>query len=71
LAIAWVLAQKPWIVPIPGTRRIERLRENLAAGNIHLTTDELARIRTLIESFVIAGDRYAPSAMAMLDKQPG
>jgi aryl-alcohol dehydrogenase-like predicted oxidoreductase len=71
LAIAWVLAQKPWIVPIPGTRRIERLRENLAAGNIHLTADELARIRTLIESVVIAGDRYAPSAMAMLDKQPG
>lgn len=67
LAIAWVLAQKPWIVPIPGTRRTERLHENLAAGQIKLTVQELARIRALLESFVIAGDRYAPSAMAMLD----
>ena len=68
LAIAWVLAQKPWIVPIPGTRRSTRLHENTAAGQIQLTSQELDRIRALIESFVIAGDRYAPSAMAMLDR---
>jgi len=68
LAIAWVLAQKPWIVPIPGTRRTERLHENLAAGEIQLTPGELADLRALLESFVIAGDRYAPSAMAMLDQ---
>ncbi len=68
LAIAWVLAQKPWIVPIPGTRRSARLHENTAAGQIQLTPQELAKIRALIESFVIAGDRYAPSAMAMLDR---
>jgi len=68
LAIAWVLAQKPWIVPIPGTKRSERLRENMAATQIQLTADELGRIAELIQSFVIVGNRYAPSAMAMLDK---
>jgi len=68
LAIAWVLAQKPWIVPIPGTRRSERLQENLAAGKIELTEEELSRIRSKIEAIEIGGDRYAASAMAMLDR---
>jgi aryl-alcohol dehydrogenase-like predicted oxidoreductase len=44
VALAWLLAQKPWIVPIPGTRRLERLQENIAAADIELTTDDLHEI---------------------------
>ena len=44
VALAWLLAQKPWIVPIPGTRRLERLDENLGAADVDLTADDLAAI---------------------------
>ena len=58
LALAWVLARKPWIVPIPGTRRTERLLENIGAADVLLTTDHLAAITAISDSIKIKGDRY-------------
>jgi aryl-alcohol dehydrogenase-like predicted oxidoreductase len=58
IALSWLLAQKPWIVPIPGTRRLERLVENLGAVNIELTPVELSGINFALSKITIAGDRY-------------
>jgi len=58
LALSWVLAQRPWIVPIPGTTRLQRLDENLGAAAIALTDDDLARIDTALASAPVTGDRY-------------
>lgn len=57
IALAWLLAQKPWIVPIPGTRKLERLDENLGALNIVLSTNDLARIETAAAEIQIQGGR--------------
>lgn len=62
VALAWLLAQRPWIVPIPGTRRVERLDENLGALDLTLTADDLAEIRAAAEAITVTGDRY-PEAM--------
>jgi len=58
IALAWVLAQKPWIVPIPGTRKLERLEENLGAADIELTPDELKDLNDALSKIEISGDRY-------------
>lgn len=58
IALAWLLAQKPWIVPIPGSRKLERLDENLGAVRIELTTRDLAEIRAAISQITVVGDRY-------------
>jgi aryl-alcohol dehydrogenase-like predicted oxidoreductase len=58
IAIAWLLAQKPWIVPIPGTTKLERLIENLGAVDIDLTHEELRDINSALSEIAIAGDRY-------------
>lgn len=58
IALAWLLAQKPWIVPIPGCRSLDRLDENLAAADLTLTPGELAELRQAIEATEIVGDRY-------------
>lgn len=58
IALAWLLAQKPWIVPIPGTRKLERLVENLGAASIKLTTEELRDINSALSEITVAGDRY-------------
>lgn len=58
IALAWLLAQKPWIVPIPGTRKLERLVENLGAVNIKLTPEELRDINSALSKITIAGNRY-------------
>jgi len=68
LALAWVLAQGEDIVPIPGTKRRKYLEENLAAINIKLTPDDLARIDRAAPKGVAAGERYAAPAMASLDR---
>ena len=62
IALAWLLAQKPWIVPIPGTTKLERLEENLAAADLELTTEELHDLNAAISKITIAGDRY-PEAL--------
>ncbi|KAB7665889.1 aldo/keto reductase [Bacillus sp. B1-b2] len=63
IALAWVLAQKSWIVPIPGTRKQSRLEENLGAATIELTTRDLSQIEEALSKIKILGDRY-PSEYA-------
>lgn len=63
LALAWLLAQKPWIVPIPGTTKLHRLDEDLAAADIELTADDLREIGQAAEQITIQGDRY-PAELA-------
>jgi aryl-alcohol dehydrogenase-like predicted oxidoreductase len=58
IALAWLLAQKPWIVPIPGTTKLERLDENIGALNIELTTDDLREIETTAARITVQGERY-------------
>ena len=58
IALAWLLAQKAWIVPIPGSRSLSRLDENNAAVDIPLTADELSDIREAISKIIVLGDRY-------------
>ena len=58
IALAWLLAQKPWIVPIPGSRKLERLDENNGAMNLQLSADDLGEIRSAMEKIQVVGDRY-------------
>jgi aryl-alcohol dehydrogenase-like predicted oxidoreductase len=58
VALAWLLAQKPWIVPIPGSRNIERLDENLGAVDVKLTEGDLSQIAEVIAKITVLGDRY-------------
>ncbi len=67
-ALAWLLAQQPWIVPIPGTRRLERLDENLGAATLELTTDDLADLDAASRSITVQGDRYPEAMQRMVDR---
>ncbi|MFJ5956825.1 aldo/keto reductase [Paenarthrobacter sp. NPDC092416] len=58
IALAWLLAQKPWIVPIPGTRKLHRLEENLAAADVELSPAELAEIEVAASKITVEGGRY-------------
>ena len=58
IALAWLLAQKPWIVPIPGTRKLERLDENLGAADLHLSPEDLREIVTASSQITLEGARY-------------
>ena len=58
IALGWLLAQKPWIVPIPGTKRIERIEENIGGADIQFTSEELADIRCHLDNIEIVGERY-------------
>src|SRR6202035_2566194 len=58
IALAWLLAQKSWIVPIPGTTKLHRLEENLAAANVELTADDLAEIERAASAITVQGARY-------------
>ena len=58
IALAWLLAQKPWIVPIPGTRRLERLDENIGAASVSLTPDDLSEIESAASKITVQGARY-------------
>jgi aryl-alcohol dehydrogenase-like predicted oxidoreductase len=64
IALAWLLAQKPWIVPIPGTTKLHRLEENLAAADIKLTAQDLAEIKRTASEIQIEGERYPENLMA-------
>jgi aryl-alcohol dehydrogenase-like predicted oxidoreductase len=68
IALAWLLAQRPWIVPIPGTTKLHRLEENLGAVDIELTTDDLARIEHALAGVQVAGDRYAASHQRFVNR---
>jgi aryl-alcohol dehydrogenase-like predicted oxidoreductase len=58
IALAWLLAQKPWIVPIPGTTKAHRLRENLGAADVQLSADDLRQIGEALSEVKVQGDRY-------------
>ena len=68
IALAWLLHQKPWIVPIPGTKKVERLIENAGAGDVVLTPEELAAFRSRFETLPMKGERYDASQMRLIDK---
>ena len=65
VALAWLLAQKPWIVPIPGTTKLHRLEENLEADRIELTENDLHEIRTAICAITVSGERLPEAALKM------
>jgi aryl-alcohol dehydrogenase-like predicted oxidoreductase len=58
IALAWLLAQKPWIVPIPGTTKLHRLEENLGAAALELTADDLHNIENAVSGVEVQGERY-------------
>jgi aryl-alcohol dehydrogenase-like predicted oxidoreductase len=64
LALAWLLAQKPWIVPIPGTTKVHRMKENVGAAAVELTDDDLRRIQEALAHIEVQGDRYPPELAA-------
>ncbi|MCW2497279.1 aldo/keto reductase [Jatrophihabitans sp.] len=68
VALAWLLAQQPWIVPIPGTRRLERLEENLGAAEVELGPDDLAELDDASRSVQVQGERYPEAMQQMIDR---
>jgi aryl-alcohol dehydrogenase-like predicted oxidoreductase len=68
IALAWILAQKPWMVPIPGTTKLHRLEENLGALNVELTPDDLREIDEASSDIEIRGARYSEGAQKMIDR---
>ena len=68
IALAWVLAQKPWIVPIPGTTKINRLQENAGAVNVSLSPEDLQKIDKVLSKIEIAGERYASASQKMINR---
>ncbi|KLT67046.1 aldo/keto reductase [Pedobacter sp. BMA] len=68
IALAWVLAQKPWIVPIPGTRKLSRLKENLGGASVELTADDLQKINEASARIDIVGERYPASAQKSINR---
>jgi aryl-alcohol dehydrogenase-like predicted oxidoreductase len=68
IALAWLLAQRPWIVPIPGTRRTARIHENAAATQVPLSADELADLNSLAQRVGVHGDRYNATHMAYVNR---
>ena len=68
IALAWILAQKPWIVPIPGTTKLHRLEENIGAAEIALTDADLAGIEAVLADIQVQGDRYPAILQARVDR---
>ena len=66
--LAWLLAQRPWIVPIPGTTKLHRLEENLGATAIQLTSHDLAELERAASELQIVGDRYPVEVEQMTDR---
>jgi aryl-alcohol dehydrogenase-like predicted oxidoreductase len=68
IALAWLLAQKPWIVPIPGTTKLERLEENIASASIELTRDDLRQIDDVASKIPVQGERYPESFQKLVNR---
>jgi aryl-alcohol dehydrogenase-like predicted oxidoreductase len=68
IALAWLLARRPWIVPIPGTTKLHRLKENVAAVDIKLTDDDLREIETAASQITVQGARYSEAAQRMINR---
>ena len=69
IALAWLLAQRPYIVPIPGTTKLHRLEENLGAANVELSATDLREIEQAAAQLHIVGERYAPAQQAMVGRE--
>lgn len=68
IALAWLLFQKPWIAPIPGTTKLNRLQENLGAATVELTPAELADIGQAVARIPVQGERYSPASQQMVNR---
>jgi aryl-alcohol dehydrogenase-like predicted oxidoreductase len=68
IALAWLLAQRPYIVPIPGTTKLHRLEENLGAADVELSPAELGEIEQAAARIPVEGERYAPQMMAAVGR---
>jgi len=68
IALAWLMAQKPWIVSIPGTTKLHRLEENLGAVNVELTKEDLNNIEDASAKIIIQGNRYSEAQQSMVGK---
>jgi aryl-alcohol dehydrogenase-like predicted oxidoreductase len=68
IALAWILAQKPWIVPIPGTTKLHRLQENLGAVNVELTPEEIYELGSAAAKIPVQGERYPEAAQRMINR---
>jgi aryl-alcohol dehydrogenase-like predicted oxidoreductase len=68
IALAWLLAQKPWIVPIPGTTKLQRLEENIGAVNVELTPDDLREVDSAASKITIQGARYPEHLARMVGR---
>src|SRR5438309_2549689 len=68
IALAWLLAQKPWIVPIPGTTKLHRLEENLGAANVLLTAGDLKEIDDAVSAIDVQGDRYPAHLQSLVNR---
>ncbi|MCT7324030.1 aldo/keto reductase [Klebsiella quasipneumoniae] len=68
VALAWLLAVKPWIVPIPGTSKLHRLQENIGASDFNLTPEDLSEISNLLASIPVIGERYTEQSMKLIDR---
>jgi len=68
VALAWLLAQRPWIVPIPGTRRTARVKENADSTRVGLSADEVADLNALAQRSGVHGDRYDPTHMTYVNR---
>ncbi len=68
IALSWLLAQKPWIVPIPGTTKLHRLKENLGAAEIELSDTDLKKINEALSNIEVQGNRYSEQAQKMVNR---
>jgi pyridoxine 4-dehydrogenase len=68
IALAWLLAQKPWIVPIPGTTRLHRLEENVGAAAVELSAEDLSAIESALQQIKVVGDRYPAHLQQRVDR---
>lgn len=68
IALAWLLARKPWIVPIPGTTKLHRLQENVGAAQVELTAEDLREIGIALSNIKVEGDRYPPQLAALVGR---
>ena len=68
IALAWLLAQKPWIAPIPGTTKLHRLEENIGAVNIALSAQDIKEIDTAFAAIPVQGDRYPARMQTLVGK---
>ena len=68
IALAWILAQKPWMVPIPGTTKLHRLEENIGAANVQLSPDDLRQIDNASAKIKVEGERYPENLQKLVNR---